>query len=950
MSQRPHPPRFRPLRQFYRRYALLCLTLLFLLSVWVPTAIARIPDTTTTYSQTDPTSPIDRARQLYQQGELQAAETLLERAIVTFESQGDPLNQAIALSNLSLIDQQQAQWEQAQQRIDRSIDLLRSLDTNSLVLAQSLDIRAQLQLTVGQAEAALESWQAANQIYTEGDWHDKVLANQINQAQAMQNLGLYPRACQTLLEALEIRRDRLESEGDRVLSQTWECALQPGELDSLIARLEPQLQSSSVPDHLALQLRGLRSLGDVLRTVGTLDGEERNDIKVDGAIELLDWLSTSLEKVNAFPEQRAAILLSLADTERALARRALVRELDLREPVKSALSHYDRVIEDSEGTDRVRARVNYLTLLAEFGSTLKEEGINVEEEIQQHWSQLQEQFRALPATQDEIYTQLHLVRQYFRGDRQQNEAANPYDFIQLAEVEEILDRTQRQAETIGSDRAKAYVLGYKGQLQETRRNWQEAERLTQNAIALATRETANDAAPEITYRLFWQLGRIDKAQNKQEEALSAYSQAFDLLKSIRRDLIAIATENQFNFRDSVSPLYRQFVDLLLAPGKEPTVDKLKKAREAIEALQLAELDDYFQDACSEVKAINLDRVVDEVEEGTAVIYSILLDDRLEIVLKVPGQPLQHYRTTFDDVNIAIDKIRELRTLLLSSGKRNPIFEVSKGIYQWLIAPIENSLLENNIETLVFVLDGELRNISMSVLYDEQNQKYLIEKYAVVLSPGLQLFPPESLTETRLEALTAGIVDSPVFQEQSLSSIPRVREQLAEVRSQIPVVEELLDDEFVKQNFVLSVEELNFSVLHLATHGRFSSNPSKTFIALYDRLLDPDELGTLLRSAERQEKQPIELIVLSVCQTAKGDDRAVLGLSGIAVRSGARSTLATLWNANQVSTDRLIAQFYKQLRIPGMTKAKAIQEAQRFLIGSEDDPHLWGNFILVGNWL
>ena len=106
--------------------------------------------------------------------------------------------------------------------------------------------------------------------------------------------------------------------------------------------------------------------------------------------------------------------------------------------------------------------------------------------------------------------------------------------------------------------------------------------------------------------------------------------------------------------------------------------------------------------------------------------------------------------------------------------------------------------------------------------------------------------------------------------------------------------------------------------------------------------------------ENINAKPIELLVMSACQTATGDKRAALGIAGVAVRSGARSTLATLWSVKDDSTVVLMDEFYKQLAQPdsSITKSEALRQAQISLIHSTDfeHPFYWAPFILVGNWL
>ena len=103
---------------------------------------------------------------------------------------------------------------------------------------------------------------------------------------------------------------------------------------------------------------------------------------------------------------------------------------------------------------------------------------------------------------------------------------------------------------------------------------------------------------------------------------------------------------------------------------------------------------------------------------------------------------------------------------------------------------------------------------------------------------------------------------------------------------------------------------------------------------------------------RYREQPVELLTLSACQTAVGDDKAALGLGGVAVKAGARSALATLWYINDQSSSILITDFYEDLKKPDVSKAKALQKAQLELLNDRryDHPGYWSPFLLIGNWL
>ena len=145
---------------------------------------------------------------------------------------------------------------------------------------------------------------------------------------------------------------------------------------------------------------------------------------------------------------------------------------------------------------------------------------------------------------------------------------------------------------------------------------------------------------------------------------------------------------------------------------------------------------------------------------------------------------------------------------------------------------------------------------------------------------------------------------------------------------------------------------NRPIVHLATHGQFSSSADDTFILAWDRPILVNELSSILRTGDLNRPDPIELLILSACETASGDKRAALGLAGVALQSGTRSTLASLWNLNDESGAVFVTQFYKAFAQPNITKAKALQQAQLSLLQDRNyrHPTYWSAYVLLGNWL
>ena len=182
------------------------------------------------------------------------------------------------------------------------------------------------------------------------------------------------------------------------------------------------------------------------------------------------------------------------------------------------------------------------------------------------------------------------------------------------------------------------------------------------------------------------------------------------------------------------------------------------------------------------------------------------------------------------------------------------------------------------------------------------------------------------------------------------SLPGVLTEINNLRPTIPATV-LLNEGFKVENFRQELLGEPYSIVHIASHLITGPNAASSFILAYDDVINFNQLDTLLRSG-KFANQPLEMLTLSACQTAEGDDRAPLGLSGLAIKAKVRSALGTLWPANDEAAPLLMVEFYRALNQPGLNKAQALQKAQRGLIANKklEHPFFWAPYILVGNWL
>jgi len=511
----------------------------------------------------------------------------------------------------------------------------------------------------------------------------------------------------------------------------------------------------------------------------------------------------------------------------------------------------------------------------------------------------------------------------------------------LLKAFELLNQSASLAIGIGDRRAASYAWGYLGGLYETERRYEEALELTGRAIFAA--QYVN--APESLYKWQWQAGRVLNRLGRSEDALLSYRRAVSTVQAIRPELLTSYANPQASFRETIGPLYFELVDMLLrdaAAARESDKNKayLVEAREVVELFKVAELRDYFRDDCVDTALSKLTSL-DVISETAAIIYPILLPDRIELLVTLPTG-LKRYSVPIGATQIT-EEIRQFRRRLEKRTTREYL-PYAQTLYNWLVRPLESDLRSSGISTLVFVPDGALRTVPVGALHD--GKQFLIAKYALATTPGLNLTDPHPINREKTNVLAVGVTEG----VQGFPPLPYVSDELQAIHKLFGSTT-LINEEFQISNLQEKLSDQKVTILHVASHGEFSHDADRTFLLTFKDKLTMDRLDQMI-GMFRFRDEPLELLTLSACDTAAGDDRAALGLAGVAIKAGARSAIASLWTVNDEASAELVAELYREIKEPSISRAVALQRAQLKIMSDPryDHPGFWSAFILINNWL
>jgi CHAT domain-containing protein len=461
------------------------------------------------------------------------------------------------------------------------------------------------------------------------------------------------------------------------------------------------------------------------------------------------------------------------------------------------------------------------------------------------------------------------------------------------------------------------------------------------AVALARRaqyraQQADDAALE--HRAATVLGQSHRDAGDAAAAVAAFDAAIARFEAARVALVSEAVLDPIGVRQRLGGPFLGLADLLLAQARHADGDAAAALRwrviDAMERFKAAELQEFFLDACAGATApVTPRELAARLQADTALFYPVVLDDRIEWLVHRGGELRQ---ATAGDARGLEARTRAYRDLVQRRGSTGAR-ESASALYEELLAPA--AALAGDATRWLYVPDDWLRLLPLPALHDGDD--WLVARVAIATAPILMAATGVPAGDSR--PVLAGLSKA----VQGFPALPGVDAELDALKT-------LLADEhpglLTNEAFGLTALEQQVAMsrprlVHLATHGEIGRRADQSFLLTWDGRIQLGDLDRLLRDSGAA---PIDLLVLSACQTASGDERAALGLGGVALQAGANRVLATLWYISDAASSTLMPAFYRGVYERGQPPAEALREAQLALARSEafGHPAYWAPFTLI----
>lgn len=468
------------------------------------------------------------------------------------------------------------------------------------------------------------------------------------------------------------------------------------------------------------------------------------------------------------------------------------------------------------------------------------------------------------------------------------------------------------------------------------------------AAALVERAMLSESARGVPVLLpdFLLLLAAAEPERSQEHVAAAFAALENVRPRLPR-LDPLTEESMFSLH--MRRVFEAAADAQLQGADEAaSPERIRVAQQIVEAFREAELQSAVGSECLQTRSAS---DLADLLPGEVLLYPLLFKDRVELIYARGGGEgvearFERLKPDRSSNRAEVAKLVDSLVVELTGGSEDGWKVPARQLYDLLIKPIEASLTEGS--TLAIVPDGPLRGVPFAALLGADG-RHLVERTALSVAPALAYSQPGGARpDSKLQIVAASLakrVSIPAGNFAALSGTAteaRIAAASGQPGTLVP--------DFTRTQLVGALSGQDVDVLHLATHAAFNGRSDRAFIVANEEVIRLSELRDIL-AENRVRGELLDLLVLSACETAVGDDEASMGLAGAAVQAGALSAIASLWQVDDTGTAELMRQFYANLAA-GKPRSEALRQAQVSMIrsgGNNADPFIWSAFTLLGAW-
>ncbi|HSS48770.1 MAG TPA: CHAT domain-containing protein, partial [Thermoanaerobaculia bacterium] len=498
----------------------------------------------------------------------------------------------------------------------------------------------------------------------------------------------------------------------------------------------------------------------------------------------------------------------------------------------------------------------------------------------------------------------------------------------------------------------------------------------ENSFTRAQALFAEIGEPNEEAKALFGLAQVRRATGRSSEALAAIEGASSLVEDLRRK--PADTDLRMTFFANQQAIYELRVDLLVELHRDAQALKASEEARARTLLDLLARVDV-RPAGSGILLSSQEIQAQVAEKGTLLLeYS--LGEKRSFLWAVTPQSLESFELP---PRKELEKdARSAAFLLAQSGRtlaRGQAALALAGLARRLLGPVAHKL--RKADRLVVVPDGALWGISFAALPDPAGGAPLVAGHEIVTLPSASALPQlrAAAAGRRPIAGTLAVLADPVFSANdprvtpapavptaapepgnSLAQFERLPFSRAEAQAILSVAPQqgrlaALDFDASRET-VLSGRLAGFRILHFATHAVLNTeNPELSGVVL--SMVDPQghpRDGFLRLTEIYRLHLPADLVVLSACRTALGQEIRGEGLVGLTrgfFSAGARQVLVSLWPVEDRATAELMRRFYSEMLGRGRSPAAALRAAQTAMWKDQGwrSAYNWAGFTLQGDW-